>query len=75
MEVVSKRLENTHWAWLSVGGRDGIVDVDENTGLVASVNTGNGNKWSGVTATAASDIDLATTNVELSCKKPQLGLK
>jgi len=46
------------WTRLSVVGRDGVVDVDEDSGLISSVSAWEGNKGTRGPTASTSDLDL-----------------
>lgn len=53
------------WARVGVVRGDWVVDVEEDAGLSAVIDTGNGNRVSRCARSGALDLQLRTTNVEL----------
>ena len=60
---------------VSVGLGNGVVDVDEDSGLVASVDTWNSNGWARSSATSVDDFNLAARNVELRATERRSNVK
>lgn len=53
------------WARVNVASRNGVVDVDQDTGVSSAVGAWEGDKVPGRRAAATSDLDLSAGEVEL----------
>jgi hypothetical protein len=63
------------WPRVCVAGWDGVVDVDQDTGVGGLVSTGESNQVRGCRAATSGNIELSTRQVELSATLASSGMK